>query len=68
MISTVSTAFERELVKYILERRAEIVSNMAGGLAIKTIEEYREAVGKIAAFDEVISMCEEVSSNINKTM
>jgi hypothetical protein len=68
MITTVSTAFERELVKYILERKAEIISNMAGGLAIKTIEEYREAVGKIAAFDEVISMCKEVAFDINKIM
>ena len=68
MITTVSTAFERELIKFISERRAEIISNMAGGLAIKTIEEYREAVGKIAAFTEVISMCDEVSATINKTM
>lgn len=68
MITTVSTAFERELIKLIMERRADIVSNMAGGLAIKTIEEYREAVGKISALDEVISLCEEVSTNINKTM
>jgi hypothetical protein len=68
MINTLNTAFERELVKYILERKAEIISNMAGGLAIKTIEEYREAVGKIAAFDEVISMCKEVSFDINKIM
>jgi hypothetical protein len=67
MITTVSTAFERELIKLIMERRAEIVSNMAGGLAIKTIEEYREAVGKISAFDEVVSFCEEVSTTINKT-
>lgn len=67
MITTVSTAFERELIKLIMERRAEIVSNMAGGLAIKTIEEYREAVGKISAFDEVMSLCEEVSTTINKT-
>lgn len=68
MITTVSTAFERELLKFISERKAEIVSNMAGGLAIKTIEEYRESVGKIAAFNEVISMCDEVSATINKTM
>ena len=68
MITTVSTAFERELLKFISERKAEIVSNMAGGLAIKTIEEYREAVGKIAAFNEVISMCDEVSATSNKTM
>jgi hypothetical protein len=68
MITTISTAFERELIKLIMERRAEIVSNMAGGLAIKTIEEYREAVGRISALDEVISLCEEVSTTINKTM
>lgn len=68
MITTISTAFERELIKLIMERRADIVGNMAGGLAIKTIEEYREAVGKIAAFNEVISMCDEVSATINKTM
>lgn len=67
MITTISTAFERELIKLIMERRAEIVSNMAGGLAIKTIEEYREAVGKISALDEVISLCGEVSTTINKT-
>ncbi len=68
MITTVSTAFERELLKLILELRAEIVSNLAGGLAIKTIEEYRESVGKISALDQVISLCEEVSTTINKTM
>lgn len=68
MITTISTAFERELIKLIMERRAEIVSNMAGGLAIKTIEEYREAVGKISALDEVISLCDEVTTIINKTM
>ncbi len=68
MITTVSTAFERELLKLIIERRAEIISNMAGGLAIKTIEEYRESVGKISALNEVISLCDEVSTNINKTM
>jgi hypothetical protein len=68
MITTVSTAFERELLKLIIERRAEIIGNMAGGLAIKTIEEYRESVGKISAFNEVISLCDEVSTNINKTM
>jgi len=68
MITTISTAFERELIKLIMERRADIVGNMAGGLAIKTIEEYREAVGKISALDEVISLCEEVSTTINKTM
>jgi hypothetical protein len=67
MITTISTAFERELIKLIMERRAEITSNMTGGLAIKTIEEYREAVGKISALDEVISLCEEVSTTINKT-
>jgi hypothetical protein len=68
MITTVSTAFERELLKLIFELRAEIVSNLAGGLAIKTIEEYRESVGKISALDQVISLCEEVSTTINKTM
>jgi len=68
MITTISAAFERELIKLIMERRADIVGNMVGGLAIKTIEEYREAVGKVSALDEVISLCEEVSTTINKTM
>lgn len=68
MITTISTAFERELIKLILERRSEIVANMIGGLAIKTIEEYRESVGRIAALDEVISLCDEVSTIVNKTM
>jgi hypothetical protein len=68
MITTISTAFERELIKVINERREQIVSDMAGGLAIKTIEDYRNAVGKVSAFDEVLSMCEDVSATISKNL
>jgi hypothetical protein len=68
MITTISTAFERELIRVINERREQIVSDMAGGLAIKTIEDYRHAVGRISAFDEVLSMCEDVSATISKNL
>lgn len=66
MITTVSTAFERELIKLINERKSQLADNIVGGLAISSLEEYREHVGKIAALNEVLSMCDEAASTVNK--
>jgi len=66
MISTISTVFERELIKLINERKALLTNNIVGGLAISTLEEYREHVGRIAELNEVLSMCDEAASVVNK--
>lgn len=66
MITTVSTAFERELIKLINERKSQLADNIVGGLAISSLEEYREHVGRIAALNEVLSMCDEAASTVNK--
>jgi hypothetical protein len=67
MITTISTAFERELNKLIQERVTTLSDNLIGGLAISTMEEYREQVGRIAELKNVLSLCEEAASIINKT-
>lgn len=66
MITTVSTAFERELIKLITQRRQQLTDIIVGGLAISNLEQYREQVGRIAELNEVLSMCEEAASTVNK--
>jgi len=66
MMNPVSTAFERELEK-LIQGRIEILSeNIVGGMAVSSMEEYREAVGRIAELKEVLSLCEEAASNVNR--
>lgn len=66
MMNPVSTAFERELEK-LIQARIEILSdNIVGGMAVSSMEEYREAVGRIAELREVLSLCEEAASTVNR--
>jgi len=66
MMNPVSTAFQRELEK-LIQSRIEILSeNIVGGMAVSSMEEYREAVGRIAELKEVLSLCEEAASNVNR--
>ena len=68
MIQTTSSVFERELRKLISEERHHIATNIVGGHSITTMEEYREAVGKIAALDMVIDLCDDAQTVVNKTL
>mgnify|MGYP000252843078 FL=1 len=68
MIQTTSSVFERELRRLISEERHHIATNIVGGHSIKTIEEYREAIGKIAALDMVIELCDDAQTVVNKTL
>lgn len=66
MMNPVSTAFERELEK-LIQARIEILSeNIVGGMSVSSMEEYREAVGRIAELKEVLSLCEEAASTVNR--
>lgn len=66
MINPVSTAFERELEKLIQGRIAILSEHILGGMAVSSMEEYREAVGRIAELKEVLSLCEEAASTVNR--
>jgi hypothetical protein len=68
MIQTTSSVFERELRRLISEERHHIATNIVGGRSITSIEEYREAVGKIAALDMVIDLCDDAQKIVNKTL
>lgn len=68
MIQSASSVFERELKRLISEERNHIATVLLGGHSIKTIEEYREAVGKIAALDMVIELCDDAQKVVNRTL
>lgn len=68
MIQTTSSVFERELRRLISEERHHLATNLVGGHSITSIEQYREAVGKIAALDMVIELCDDAQSIVNKTL
>lgn len=68
MIQTTSSVFERELRRLISEERHHIATNIVGGYSITSIDQYREAVGKIAALDLVIELCDEAQTVVNKTL
>jgi hypothetical protein len=68
MIQTTSSVFERELRRLISEERHHIATNIVGGHSITSMEAYREAVGKIAALDLVVELCDEASKIVNKTL
>ena len=68
MIQTASNVFERELRRLISEERHHIATNIVGGHSITSMDQYREAVGKIAALDLVIELCDEAQTVVNKTL
>ena len=65
-MQTYSSAFERELAALIEERRKNLIDNVANGLAIETIVQYREAVGRISELGEVLGMFSEAHENVSK--
>jgi hypothetical protein len=68
MIQTASNVFERELRRLISEERHHIATNIVGGHSITSMEAYREAVGRIAALDMVIELCDDAQTIANKTL
>ena len=68
MIQTASNVFERELRRLISEERHHLATNLVGGHSITSMEAYREAVGRIAALDLVIELCDDAQTIVNKTL
>ena len=68
MIQTTSSVFERELRRLISEERHHLATNLVGGHSITSMEAYREAVGRIAALDLVIELCDDAQTIVNKTL
>jgi hypothetical protein len=65
-MQTISTAFERELLKLIDERRKSLTENVVSGVAIQSLERYREHVGRISELDEVVRMMDEANTTLSK--
>ena len=64
-MQTYSSAFELELAALIEERRKNLIENVVSGLAIETIVQYREAVGRISELGEVLGMFSEAHTNVS---
>lgn len=65
---TSSSMFQFELVKLINARIEEKTQNLATGVAIQSIEQYREQVGRIAELKEVLELIDEASEKVMKTI
>ena len=65
---TYGSAFERELAKLIAERRKTLTENVVSGVAIQTMERYREMVGRLAELEEVLSMFEVANANVSENL
>lgn len=65
---TYGSAFEREITKLIAERRKNLTENVVSGVAVQTMERYREYVGRISELDEVVSMFEIANKNVSENI
>lgn len=61
-----NTLFENELRKLISEEIARLSDNMANGLSINEIGQYKHEVGRILGLRAALDFCEEVSSTLSK--
>jgi len=65
-MQTISTVFEREVVRLIAERKKSLIEIVTTGVAIQSMESYREYVGRLSELDEVLQMFDEANANISK--
>lgn len=65
MLTTVD-AYKRELKKLLLERGKNITENVVGGLAITTMEQYREHVGRLAEHKEFLELMDEADKALRE--
>lgn len=65
MITTMD-AFRRELTKLIDDRRKSIIENVTSGLAITSMEQYREHVGRLSEQVEILDLMDEAEANVRK--
>lgn len=61
-----NTLFENELQQLISEEIARLTDNMANGLSINDIGQYKHEVGRILGLRAALDMCEEVNSILSK--
>nr|DAL11078.1 MAG TPA_asm: hypothetical protein [Bacteriophage sp.] len=67
-MQTISSAFERELRILIEERKKSLIENVVSGVAISTMDGYREAVGRISELNEVLDMFDDANANVSKKL
>lgn len=58
--------FAQELGSMVTARIEGLKDNLASGLSVKNMEDYRHQTGQIKAFLEVLDMFGEVETKINK--
>lgn len=58
--------FAQELGTMVTARIEELKDNLAGGLSVKNMEDYKHQTGQIKALMEVLAMFSEVETKIDK--
>jgi len=61
-----NTLFEKEFRQLILEEIARLSDNVANGLHITDIAQYKYEVGRITGLRSALGMCEEVNTILSK--
>ena len=63
---TYASVFERELAKLINARIEDLKNELSTGIAVDSIENYRQKVGKVAGLREALELFEEANETANK--
>jgi hypothetical protein len=63
-MQTYGTAFEHELKKLIAECLTNVTEQLASGLGVTEIGQYREKVGQIFAYRTVLDLCDEAHTAV----
>lgn len=58
--------FLRELEKRVGERADELTTQIAAGVAVKSIEDYRERVGELRGLAAVAGMIKDATDYVNQ--
>jgi hypothetical protein len=61
-----NTLFEKELRRLISEEIERVSANMANGLSINDIGQYKHEVGRILGLRSALNLCEEVNDILSK--
>ena len=65
-ITTLSTMFEKELLKAIQEEREIKSNNLIAGMSVTDYVSYRENVAYIRALDAIAVFCEKIGAELSK--
>lgn len=65
-MQTTMNVYQRELAALIAARRKSLIENVTSGVAVTTLEQYREYVGRLSELNEILELMGEAETNVSK--